>query len=103
MEGLAKREQAAYEQAGKNIAAINTKVDSNAQLLFEKLATMYPCQWHGESILVLDSYLIEAPYNAVVQKPGTNGDSAGMIQVTRMVSSVRNVIIVVQLIILFSL
>ena len=86
LEGLAKREQVAYEQAGKNIAATNTGVDSSIQLLFEKMLFLYPCKWNGDSIIVLDSFRIDPPYDAVVQKAGTAGDSAGMAQVTRTVS-----------------
>ena len=81
---IEKKELAALKAAEKAIAAINNSVDSDVQNLFDRLNIIYPCSWEQNSIVILDEYVVEAPYNAVSVKPGKDG--SGLERVKKIVS-----------------
>ena len=70
---IEKRETAALKQAEKAISAINYEVDHYVQSLFDKISILFPCVWEKTTIVVLDEYLIEAPYTTVKVKPNKEG------------------------------
>lgn len=81
---IEKRELTALKQAEKGIAAINNSVDNDVQSLFDKLNTIYPCSWDKTTIIILDEYIIDAPYTEVKVKPGKDG--SGIERVIKIVS-----------------
>lgn len=81
---IEKREAAALKQAEKAIASLNYTVDAEVQNLFDKLSTIYPCSWDKTSIVVLDEYVIDAPYTQVVVRPGKDG--SGIERLSKIVS-----------------
>ncbi len=81
---MEKKEEAAWRLAESRLAALNTGVADDIQLLFDKLSFIFPCKWKGTNIIVLDEYVIEAPYHVVKLLPGAN--ESGMARVVKIVS-----------------
>lgn len=89
---LEKREQLAAVEAEKRVMAMNSKVSSDVQLLFEKLMDMYPCQWSNNTIIILDSFRIDPPYTSVAplsSSSGNKGDEAGLTNLIRVLNGIR--------------
>jgi len=80
------KEDAALKQAQKNIEALNYNVNSKIQALFDRFNFTYPCKWNGNSIIVLDEYCIDPPYNSVTVLPNCEGKTKDMF--SKMVSIV---------------
>jgi len=66
----------AIKQAEKSINSLNKNVSGDIQTLFERMGHMYPCKWRGNSIVVLDEYVIHPPYDKV--EVLENCDGAGL-------------------------
>lgn len=60
-----KREEIALKQVRKCISALNSSVNEETQSLFDRINFVFPCSWDGTSIIVLDEYRINPPYDAV--------------------------------------
>ena len=77
------REDSALKQAQKIIASLNSGVSSKIQALYDKFNLMYPCRWEENSIVVLDEYCIQSPYDKVTILKNCEGKSIDMF--TKMV------------------
>lgn len=84
MSNLEKKEDTAWKLAESRLAALNTGVSDEIQLLFDKLSFIFPCKWRNASIIVLDEYIIDEPYIAVKLLPGAS--DSGMARVVKIVS-----------------
>lgn len=71
-----KRESLALKQAEKNIEALNDKVSSDIQALYDRMSLLYPCRWDNVTIVILDEYVIKPPYEEVVYKNSGTGTAA---------------------------
>lgn len=61
----------------KNFEALNDKVSSDIQALYDRMSLLYPCRWDNVTIVILDEYVIKPPYEEVVYKnSGTAGTAA---------------------------
>eukprot|EP01035_Chromulina_nebulosa_P019412 gene19412-25287_t len=80
LKGIDKRELDSLITAEKNLAALNSKVDNKTQLLFDSFNKIYPCRWDGNIMIILDTFLIEPPYNSVKASPDqkSSTDEAGL-------------------------
>lgn len=87
--GIEKREMTAYKNAEKCIDAINNKVNSNIQDLYDRINLLFPsCKWDDISIVVFDDYIIQPPYDEVVFRSGKgNQDKEFLDRVAKIVSS----------------
>lgn len=65
---IQKRENAALKQSEKNVEALNKKVSSDIQALYDRMSLLYPCRWDDVTIVILDEYVIKPPYEEVVYK-----------------------------------
>ena len=73
-QSLAKLESRVVEQAEKYIAGLNNEVSNEVQMLYDRLSLIFPCKWgDGNSMVVLDDFLVKAPYDAVVSSKGGDG------------------------------
>lgn len=79
-----KKEAAALKQAEKSIDALNQKVSSEVQTLYDKLSLLFPCHWQDINIIVLDEYIVFPPYSEVKVIAGKDG--AGIDRVVKIVS-----------------
>mmetsp|Transcript_24479 Transcript_24479/g.40820 ORF Transcript_24479/g.40820 Transcript_24479/m.40820 type:complete len:157 (+) Transcript_24479:170-640(+) len=70
---IEKKEAAALKQAEKNIDSLNSNVSNDVQTLYDKISIIYPCSWRNVSIVVLDEYVIEPPYEEVKVLEGCDG------------------------------
>lgn len=70
---LEKKEHAALKQADKYMAALNKGVESEIQFLFDRMSSYFPTKWDGTNIIILDVYVIEAPYTTVRIISGSDG------------------------------
>jgi protein LSM12 len=61
-EELDKKEQRAFRDAAKAMAQINKNATPEGQATFDVLAKTMECEWHGESIIVLEQVCIDPPY-----------------------------------------
>lgn len=82
---MAKKEQLALESAKKNIRAINNNVSKEIQAVFDKLSMMYQCEWKDNSIIIMEQFVINPPYESVTALP--NKDSKGIDRIIMIVSS----------------
>lgn len=51
--------------AQKHLASLNLNVSGKIQALYDKFSLMYPCRWESNSIIVLEEYSIDPPYDQV--------------------------------------
>ena len=51
--------------AQKQILSLNLNVSGKIQALYDKFSLMYPCRWEANSIIVLEEYSIDPPYDQV--------------------------------------
>jgi len=77
----------ALKQAEKNIDAVNSKVSSDVQALYDRISFIYPCRWENVSIVILEEYVIKAPYEEVVlYKGGAVGSKETLDRIVKLVS-----------------
>jgi hypothetical protein len=69
---MEKREQQAINAAEKQIEALNSNVTPLQQTLFDKIASILPTKWSGNTIVILDSITLDAPYNLCVCADNSN-------------------------------
>lgn len=79
---MEKKEQISRSNTDKAMKALNSNVDSVIQALYDKLSTIFPCSWKGNTIVVLNEFIIEPPY---VEVKGT-GAAAGIERISKIVS-----------------
>lgn len=85
LDDIKKLESQALEKAEKSLEAINLSVSGDIQSLYDRISLLFPiCRWKGNSIEVLEEYLIEPPYTNVVIVPGKEG--AGIERISNIVS-----------------
>lgn len=85
VEDLENREQAALRQIEKNMENVNLSVSSDIQLIFDRFCTIYPTKWKQNSIVILEEYIIEPPYETVKVLPGKEGTA-----LSRLSSTLQN-------------
>lgn len=73
VEDLEAREQAALKQIEKNMENMNLNVSSDIQSIFDRFSSIYPTKWKQNSIVILDEYIIDPPYETVTLAPGKEG------------------------------
>lgn len=81
----------AIKQAEKNISSLNKNVNSDIQILYERMSFMYPCRWEGNSIVVLDEYIIHPPYDKV--EVLENCEGGGINRVILKVTPLFNIVV----------
>jgi hypothetical protein len=75
----------ALKQAEKNLESLNKNVKPEIQLLYDRLSLIYTsCRWMGDSIEILEEYIIEPPYDLVKVLP--NKDGTGIDRMRKIVS-----------------
>ena len=84
-----KKERAALEQAEGRLAGINVNVDEKTQELFDKVSFIFPCQWAGAKIIILDKYVINPPYEEVTAISAEYDNDAGHQRLAQVLSGVR--------------
>ena len=67
-----KREQQAINAAEKQLDALNSNVSPLQQTLFDKIASIFPTKWSGNTIVILDSITLDAPYSLCVCADNSN-------------------------------
>lgn len=87
---LEKHEQRALETAEKNITALNSSVSSVIQTLFDRINFIYPSEWQGNTMVVLNEFIISPPYERVALRPGGNSESvAGLERLVKVLEGER--------------
>lgn len=86
MNSIEKKEDAALRNAEMKISSLNMDVNIDIQTLFDKLHIIYRCSWRGNSIILLEEYIIEPPYTSVKVLPGASGDAAALDRLSKIVS-----------------
>ena len=71
------------------MAGINLSVDEKTQELFDKVSFIFPCQWAGAKIIVLDKYVINPPYEAVTAISAEYDNDAGHQRLTQVLNGIR--------------
>ena len=89
VQNLDKKERHALEQAEGRLAGINLNVDDKTQELFDKVSFIFPCQWAGTKIIVLEKYVINPPYDKVTAISAEYDNDAGHQRVTQVLTGVR--------------
>lgn len=77
-------ESAALKIAEANLEFTNFSVGHDVQALFDRFNKFYKCKWQDKSILILDEYIIQPPYETVQLLPGKDG--ASLERISKMVS-----------------
>uniref|UniRef100_A0A7R9U9J2 AD domain-containing protein n=1 Tax=Pinguiococcus pyrenoidosus TaxID=172671 RepID=A0A7R9U9J2_9STRA len=82
---LERKEVKAREAAEKAFRSINFSVSPAGQQMFDMLSKTLPCEWDGESIVVMQQARVNPPYSqrSVVQM---EGDQIAMERICRMVA-----------------
>lgn len=93
LSSLEKKEDTAFKLAETRIAALNASVDSDIQVLFDRLSFIYSCKWDGSSIVVLDEYIIEAPYQSVRVIDGKEG--SGLERLKKIVRPFTSLLLII--------
>ena len=71
---LEKLESKVVEQAERLIAGLNNQVSNEVQMLYDRLSLIFPCKWgEGNSMVVLDDFVVQVPYESVVSSKGGDG------------------------------
>lgn len=86
LNSIEKKEDAALRAAETKISSLNMDVNIDIQTLFDKLHIIYRCSWRGNSIILLEEYIIEPPYTSVKVLPGATGDAAALDRLSKIVS-----------------
>ena len=89
LQNLDKKERSALEQAEGRLAGINVNVDEKAQELFDKVSFIFPCQWAGAKMIVLDKYVINPPYEQVTAISADYDNDAGHQRLTQVLTGIR--------------
>mmetsp|Transcript_4662 Transcript_4662/g.5107 ORF Transcript_4662/g.5107 Transcript_4662/m.5107 type:complete len:159 (+) Transcript_4662:125-601(+) len=74
LQQLEVQEQNSLRQAEKSLESINQRVKPEIQNLYDRLSLIYSsCRWIGESIEILEEYIVDPPYDKVAVLPGKDG------------------------------
>lgn len=60
-----RKEEIALRNAERKISTVNFNVGAEVQAMFDRIGSYYPVGWAGESIIILDEYVVEPPYKKV--------------------------------------
>mmetsp|Transcript_20371 Transcript_20371/g.37821 ORF Transcript_20371/g.37821 Transcript_20371/m.37821 type:complete len:160 (-) Transcript_20371:107-586(-) len=91
VKSLEKREQASLESSEQSIASLNFSVSPEVQAIYDRIEFLYPTRWDGNAMVVLDQYIIEAPYKAenIVLIRDKEGTADGLSRLTKVLMGER--------------
>lgn len=90
VQSLEKKEAIALRNAEESMASLNFEVSIDTQNLFYRLQNLFPAQWEGKSIVLLDLYRIDPPsYDAVTPLSSSRGSEEGLQRVVKVLAGER--------------
>jgi hypothetical protein len=74
LQTIEQQESNALRQSEKALEALNASVKGEIQALYDRLSSLYSlCRWVGNSIEILEEYIIDPPYDTVKVLPKKDG------------------------------
>lgn len=81
LSSLHKKEENALIMAEKNLDSINKNVTPIVQHLFDKLAHIFSnCRWEGNTMIILDNIVIDAPYDRAILATGNDNSQIDFVK-----------------------